>query len=244
MRMGPMAGVGGGLGVIGLLITLLLGGNVLGGDGGGGSGFSDAVPDPNDEQAQFVGFVVNDVQDFWTEEFRRNSRQYPDTKLVLFSQATQTGCGFASSQTGPFYCPPDNKVYIDLTFFDELHRRFGAPGDFAQAYVVAHEFGHHVQTALGLDAERQQGGNEASVRFELQADCLAGVWARSAQQEGLLEAGDIEEGLGAAASVGDDRIQEATQGRSDPHTFTHGSSQQRMNAFRRGFDGGRLDSCL
>ena len=242
--MGPMAGVGGGLGVIGLLITLLLGGNVLGGDGGPSTGVSSQAPDPGDDQAQFVGFVVDDVQNFWTEEFRRNSRQYPETKLVLFSQATQTGCGFASSQTGPFYCPPDNKVYIDLTFFRELDTRFGAPGDFAQAYVIAHEFGHHVQTVLRLDTQRQQGGNEASVRFELQADCLAGVWGRSAQQRGVLDAGDVEEGLAAAASVGDDRIQEATQGRVDPESFTHGTSEQRMESFQRGFQGGQLQSCL
>jgi uncharacterized protein len=242
MGMGPVAGVGGGLGVIGLLITLLLGGNVLGGDDSGG-GSSAPVAD-NDEQAQLVEDIVGDVQEFWGQEFARSSRQYPVTKLVLFSQATQTGCGFASSQTGPFYCPPDNKVYIDLTFFSELRNRFGAPGDFAQAYVIAHEFGHHVQTVLRLDTERQQGGNEASVRFELQADCLAGVWGRSAQQRGYLDAGDVEEGLGAAASVGDDRIQEATQGRSDPESFTHGSSEQRMEAFQRGFLGGQLQSCL
>ncbi|MEY2474805.1 MAG: uncharacterized protein QOG87_120 [Actinomycetota bacterium] len=244
MRAGPVGAVGGGLGLIGLLITLLLGGNVLGDDGSGGTGVSGGAPDPGDDQAQFVGFVVNDVQDFWTEELSRNGRQYPETKLVLFSQATQTGCGFASSQTGPFYCPPDNKVYIDLTFFRELHERFGAPGDFAQAYVIAHEFGHHVQTVLRLDAERQQGGNEASVRFELQADCLAGVWGRDADRRGVLEAGDVEEGLAAAASVGDDRIQEATQGRADPESFTHGSSEQRMAAFQRGFQGARLESCL
>ncbi len=241
--MGPVGAVGGGLGVIGLLITLLLGGNVLGGDGSGGT-TGDTSPQAGDEQAQLVEDIVGDVQEFWTAEFQRNSRQYPETKLVLFSQATQTGCGLASSQTGPFYCPPDNKVYIDLTFFNELQSRFGAPGDFAQAYVIAHEFGHHVQTVLRLDAERQQGGNDASVRFELQADCLAGVWGRSAQQRGYLDAGDVEEGLTAAASVGDDRIQEATQGRSDPESFTHGTSEQRMAAFQSGFQGAELQSCL
>ena len=245
MRAGPVGAVGGGLGLIGLLITLLLGGNVLGGDGGGTGVSTDAPPAANDDdQRQFVGYVVNDVQEFWAAEFQRNGRDYPATKLVLFTEATQTGCGFASSQTGPFYCPPDNKVYIDLTFFNELAQRFGAPGDFAQAYVIAHEFGHHVQTVLRLDTERQQGGNEASVRFELQADCLAGVWGRYSQQKGDLEAGDLEEGLGAAASVGDDRIQEATQGRSNPESFTHGSSEQRMAAFQRGFQGARLQACL
>jgi predicted metalloprotease len=241
--MGPVGAIGGGFGIIGLLITLLLGGNVLGGDGGGGT-TGDTTPQSGDEQAQFVEDAVGDIQEFWTGEFSRNGRRYDITTLVLFSQGTQTGCGFASSQTGPFYCPPDNKVYIDLTFFRELDQRFGAPGDFAQAYVIAHEFGHHVQTILRLDTERQQGGNEASVRFELQADCLAGVWGRSAQQRGLLDAGDVEEGLAAAASVGDDRIQEATQGRSDPESFTHGSSEQRMEAFQRGFQGGELRSCL
>jgi predicted metalloprotease len=244
MRAGPVGAVGGGLGLVGLLITLLLGGNVLG-DGGGGTGVTgDTSPQTGDEQAQFVEDATGDIQEFWTGEFRRNNRQYPETKLVLFTEATQTGCGFASSQTGPFYCPPDNKVYIDLSFFNELARRFGAPGDFAQAYVIAHEFGHHVQTVLGLGGDRQRGGNEASVRFELQADCLAGVWGRSAQQNGRLDAGDVEEGLAAAASVGDDRIQEATQGEADPHTFTHGSSDQRMAAFQRGFQGGELRTCL
>jgi predicted metalloprotease len=135
-------------------------------------------------------------------------------------------------------------VYIDLTFFQELRDRFGAPGDFAQAYVIAHEFGHHVQHQLRLDDNLRQGDNEASVRFELQADCLAGVWARSAEEEGLLETGDLEEGLGAAASVGDDRIQQQTQGRVDPETWTHGSAEQRTTAFQRGFDGGRLRSCV
>ena len=244
MRAGPVGAVGGGLGLIGLLLTLLLGGNVLDGGGGGTGVTGDTTPQSGDEQAQFVEDAVGDIQEFWTSEFQRNSRQYPETKLVLFSQATQTGCGFASSQTGPFYCPPDNKVYIDLTFFRELDTRFGAPGDFAQAYVIAHEFGHHVQTVLRLDTQRQQGGNEASVRFELQADCLAGVWGRSAQQNGRLDAGDIEEGLAAAASVGDDRIQEATQGRVDPESFTHGTSVQRMESFQRGFQGGQLQSCL
>jgi predicted metalloprotease len=241
MRAGPVGAVGGGLGLIGLLITLLLGGNVLGGDGGGTGVTGDTTPQAGDEQAQFVEDAVGDIQGFWTEEFRRNSRDYPETKLVLFTEATQTGCGFASSQTGPFYCPPDNKVYLDLSFFQELHDRFGAPGDFAQAYVIAHEFGHHVQTVLGLESPRS---NDASVRFELQADCLAGVWGRSAQQNGRLDAGDVEEGLTAAASVGDDRIQEATQGRVDPESFTHGTSEQRMASFQRGFQGGQLQSCL
>ena len=241
--MGPVGMAGGGFGLIGLVLALLFGGDVLGGDGSSNP-FGAGAPDPNDDQAQFVGFVVDDVQDFWTAEFGRAGRQYQPTRLVLFSSATNTGCGFASSQTGPFYCPADEKVYIDLTFFGELQRRFGAPGDFAQAYVVAHEFGHHVQHLLRLDETLGQGDNEASVRFELMADCLAGVWGRSAEAEGLLESGDLEEGLGAAAAVGDDRIQQQTQGRVTPENWTHGSAEQRTSAFRRGFDGGRLQTCV
>ena len=243
MGMGPVGMAGGGFGLIGLVLALLFGGNVLGGDGSSAP-LGGSAPDPDDDQAQFVGFVVDDVQDFWVEEFNRERRQYQPTRLVLFSSATNTGCGFASSQTGPFYCPPDQKVYIDLTFFDELHSRFGAPGDFAQAYVVAHEFGHHVQHLLRLDESLRQGDNEASIRFELMADCLAGVWGRSAEDEGLLEAGDLEEGLGAAAAVGDDRIQQQTQGRVNPESWTHGSAEQRMASLRRGFQGGRLRTCV
>src|SRR3954469_446258 len=189
--MGPIGAVGGGFGLIGVLLTLLLGGNVLG-DSGGSSAAS-RPDDPNDQQAQFVEGAVGDIQAFWTDEFARNGRQYQETKLVLFTQATNTGCGFASADTGPFYCPPDGKVFIDLGFFQELSDRFGAPGDFARAYVVAHEFGHHVQHLLRLDDNLQAGGNEASVRFELQADCLAGVWGRSAQQRDVLDPGDVEE---------------------------------------------------
>jgi predicted metalloprotease len=242
--MGPVGAVGGGLGIIGVLITLLLGGNVLGGGGGGGNGATTVASDPSDQQGQFVEDAVGDIQGFWTDEFARNGRQYQETKLVLFTQATNTGCGYASAETGPFYCPPDEKVFIDLGFFQELSDRFGAPGDFARAYVVAHEFGHHVQHLLRLDDNLQQGGNEASVRFELQADCLAGVWGHSADERGVLEAGDVEEGLAAAASVGDDRIQKQVQGRVDPETFTHGSSAQRVASFQRGFTGGRLQSCI
>lgn len=240
--MGPVGAVGGGFGLIGLLVALLLGGNVLGGDSGG-SGVSQS-PQEQDAQKQFVIDVTSDVQNFWTQEFQRNGRPYQRTTLRLFSSQTNTGCGFASSSTGPFYCPADEHVYIDLGFFDELSNRFGAPGDFARAYVIAHEFGHHVQHLLGLDDGLQQGGNEASVRFELQADCLAGVWGQSANQRGELDPGDTQEGIDAAASVGDDRIQKQVQGRVDPESFTHGSSEQRVAAFQRGFNGGRLQSCL
>jgi predicted metalloprotease len=240
--MGPVGAVGGGFGLIGVVLALLFGGNVLG-DGGGGSG-AQAPSVVNDAQAQFAEDAVGDIQEFWAQEMPASGRQYQETKLVLFEQSTQTGCGVASSETGPFYCPPDQKVFIDLGFFQELSDRFGAPGDFARAYVLAHEFGHHVQHLLQLDSSLQSGGNEASVRFELQADCLAGVWGHSADQRGILDAGDVEEGLAAAASVGDDRIQKQVQGRVDPESFTHGSSAQRVAAFRRGFDGGRLQSCL
>lgn len=240
--MGPVGAVGGGLGLIGLLITLLLGGNVLG-DGGGGTGGevttgTGAAPD---EMSQYIQDLTGEVQAFWTDEFQRNGRQYEKTTLVRFEQQVQTGCGVASSQTGPFYCPPDRKVYIDLGFFQELDQRFGAPGDFAQGYVIAHEFGHHVQTLLRLPSPQN---NEASVRYELQADCLAGLWGRSMADRNALDPGDTEEGIAAAGSVGDDRIQEQVQGRVDPESFTHGSSEQRVAAFRHGFQGGELRSCV
>jgi uncharacterized protein len=169
---------------------------------------------------------------------------------VLFRDAVRSGCGTASAQTGPFYCPADQKVYVDLSFFDELDQRFGAPGDFAQAYVLAHEIGHHVQTLLGVSGKVRQAqqsnprqANELSVRMELQADCLAGVWGKSTQQRGVLESGDVEEGLAAAASVGDDRIQRQARGTVNPESFTHGSSEQRMQWFRRGFSSGDVGSC-
>jgi predicted metalloprotease len=236
-----MGAVGGGLGIIGLLITLLLGGNVLGDDGSGGGSAgtqSNATPD---EMSQYIEDLVGEVQVFWRDEFQRNGRQYEQTTLVRFEQQVQTGCGLASSQTGPFYCPPDRKVYIDLGFFRELSDRFGAPGDFAQGYVVAHEFGHHVQTILDLPHPQN---NEASVRYELQADCLAGIWGRSMAERNALDPGDTEEGIAAAASVGDDRIQEQVQGRVDPESFTHGTSEQRVAAFQHGFQGGELRSCV
>jgi predicted metalloprotease len=233
-------GAVGGLGIIGLLITLLLGGNVIGGDGGGGN-VGTTSNASRDDMSNYIEDLVGEVQDFWVHEFDRNGRQYEQTTLVRFEQQVQTGCGIASSQTGPFYCPPDHKVYIDLGFFQELSDRFGAPGDFAQGYVVAHEFGHHVQTILRLPSPQN---NEASVRYELQADCLAGVWGRSMAERNALDPGDTEEGIAAAASVGDDRIQEQVQGRVDPESFTHGTSEQRVEAFRHGFQGGELRSCV
>jgi predicted metalloprotease len=251
MRMGGVPAIGGGMGIVGVLLFLVL--NVLGGGGGsGGIGLPDLAPvqgptgtagtiPPDDDEAQFVGFVIDDVQDTWTQIFRDAGRTYERTEVVLFSEATQTGCGVGQSATGPFYCPRDRLVYIDLTFFNELQTRFGAPGDFAEAYVIAHEVGHHVQTLLGISEQVQS--REDGIKLELQADCFAGVWGNAAAAEGLLERGDLEEGLGAAAAVGDDRIQEQTQGRVNPETWTHGSSEQRMQWFRTGFDSGDPEQC-
>jgi predicted metalloprotease len=221
----------------------------LGSAGGGATGSSEI--DPEDELAQFVDAVFDDVQITWDEDiFGPSGRRYEFTELVRFSGATQSGCGAASSATGPFYCPLDRLVYFDFGFFRELARRFGAPGDFAQAYVIAHEVAHHVQTLLGTNAAVQQesrenpdSANDLYVRLELQADCFAGVWGYSVAQRGILEQGDLEEGLTAAAAVGDDRIQQQTQGRIDPETFTHGTSEQRVEWFRRGFESGDPADC-
>ena len=199
---------------------------------------------------QFMSFVLDDAQQVWEDKFIQAGQRYRDAKLVLYREATQTGCGMGQAGMGPFYCPLDETVYLDLGFFAELSRRFGAPGDFAQAYVLAHEIGHHVQHLLGV-AERVQGiqrsnpemANELSVRMELQADCYAGVWAHSANDRGRLEAGDIQEGLGAASAVGDDRIQQRTTGRVNVDSFTHGSAQQRANWFMRGFESGSPNAC-
>lgn len=206
---------------------------------------------PSEQQlVQFVSFVLDDAQDTWAKTFANRGVPYNPAKLVLFRDAVQSGCGVAEVATGPFYCPADEKVYIDLSFYKELRDRFGAPGDFAQAYVIAHELGHHVQRLLGTDADvrrlaesRPALANTLSVRLELQADCYAGIWGHSTEQRQLLEQGDVEEGLGAAAAVGDDRLQRATRGEVNPDTFTHGSSDQRVAWFRRGFTTGRLDAC-
>jgi hypothetical protein len=194
----------------------------------------------------FVSFVLDDLQQTW----QRLLPGYRDAKLVLFRDAIESGCGFAAAQSGPFYCPADEKVYVDLAFYEELQRRFGAPGDFAQAYVLAHEIGHHVQKLGGVEArvrraQRSDPGaaNELSIRLELQADCLAGVWGHSTAQRQILEQGDVEEGLAAAAAVGDDRIQRMSSGRVQPEAFTHGSSEQRVAWFRRGLEQGDADAC-
>jgi uncharacterized protein len=254
----PVA-LGGGAGGLGLVVLLLF--YLLGGGGGSSSGPLDGFPempaaqgqtgpDPDAELKDFVGFVVDDVQQSWTRAFANADKPYEPTTLVIFEQATQTGCGVGSSQTGPFYCPLDRKVYLDLGFFRELRSRFAAPGDFAQAYVIAHEFGHHVQNILGVNTEVRQKqqrdperANDLSIRLELQADCLAGVWAHSAYEQQLLESGDLEEGLAAAAAVGDDRIQRQTSGRVNPEQWTHGSSEQRVTWFRKGFDTGNPADC-
>ena len=197
-----------------------------------------------------MAFVVDDVQDMWTREFQKSRREYARAKLVLFTDAVRSGCGFAEAAMGPFYCPLDGKVYVDLGFYRELKQRFGAPGDFAQAYVIAHEVGHHVQNLLGISEKirhtheaRPDAANALSIRLELQADCLAGMWARSSGERDLLEEGDLEEGLGAAAAVGDDRIQKRMTGQINPERWTHGSAQQRVAWFKRGLATGRIQDC-
>jgi uncharacterized protein len=262
----PMGRMGGG-GIVGVIIAVVLYFLVSSGGGGGGfdvpapgsafpqvpqSGSGASVPGSPDEdkQVDFVSFVLDDAQGFWKQQFQAAGKPYQRAKLVLFRNQVSSGCGLASSDTGPFYCPLDQKVYIDLGFFDELNRRFKAPGDFAQAYVLAHEIGHHIQQQLGIEQQvREQSqsnpgdANELSVRLELQADCLAGVWARSTYDRGVLESGDLQEGLTAAAAVGDDRIQSQAQGRIDPESFTHGTSEQRAHWLQTGFDSGNLESC-
>jgi predicted metalloprotease len=205
-----------------------------------------------DEIKQFVSVVLADTEDTWRELFRRMNREYRDPTLVLFSGSVQSACGMAGAAVGPFYCPGDHKLYLDTSFFRDLRDRFGARGDFAQAYVIAHEVGHHVQTLLGIsdrvqNARRRSDTREAnalSVRTELQADCFAGVWAHHADKtRHILEEGDLDEALGAATAIGDDRLQRSAQGRVVPESFTHGSSAQRVQWFRRGFDSGEIRQC-
>ncbi|HEV8375139.1 MAG TPA: neutral zinc metallopeptidase [Candidatus Polarisedimenticolia bacterium] len=246
----------GGLGLGGFLVLLLLSVvfktdffSLLSEGGGAVDPASQREAGPiNDLQeepmVQFVSFVLDDVQEVWTRLFPEKGARYQDAQLVLFRNAVDSACGFAQSATGPFYCPGDRKVYIDLEFYKELRDRFGAPGDFAQAYVIAHEVGHHVQTLLGGGPRHRGGsGNEDSVRRELQADCYAGVWAHSTSRRDILESGDVEEALNAAAAIGDDRLQRMGGGMVNPDAFTHGSSRQRVAWFRRGLDSGRPESC-
>ena len=206
----------------------------------------------NDQLREFVSVVLADTEDTWRALFREMNREYQDPHLVLFTGAVQSACGTANAAVGQFYCPSDRKLYLDLSFFRDLRERFGAPGDFAQAYVIAHEVGHHVQVLLGIGdrvraAQQRAGRTEAntlSVRQELQADCLAGVWAHHAQQtRNILEPGDVEEALQAAAAIGDDRLQRQTQGRVVPDSFTHGTSEQRSRWFKRGFADGNISAC-
>jgi len=252
------------LGIGGLLILLVLSVifkqnffALLGGGGATPSGSAAvSTPNPAKDEAekplvQFVSFVLDDTQRTWEQLLPQQAgTQYRHAKLVLFRGSTSSACGGAEAATGPFYCPGDEKVYIDLGFYDELKQRFGAPGEFAQAYVLAHEIGHHIQKLIGIESKVRQFQNQnpgtanaVSVKMELQADCFAGVWAHSTQQRELLEAGDVQSALGAASSVGDDHIQQMTRGRIQPETFTHGSSQQRMDWFNRGLSSGLISAC-
>jgi predicted metalloprotease len=252
--------VGGGIGTVGLIIVALLFGvdpsellNAIDTGQQQSASFDRGAPvRESADEAQlhkFVSVVLAQTEDSWAPVFRKMGRTYVPPKLVLFTGGVQSACGSASTASGPFYCPADSRVYLDLDFLRELSTRFGAPGDFARAYVIAHEVGHHVQNQLGImDRTRQardRGGSEGiSVRTELQADCLAGVWAHDIEQtQHILEAGDIESGLRAAASVGDDRLQKASTGRVVPDSFTHGTSAQRARWFRHGFDQGDIQSC-
>lgn len=251
-------GMGGGIGVgtlvIGAIIYSLMGGNPLEYVAmNSGNTLGRGEKTGTEEQKQFVSVVLADTEDVWNNIFKQNGEQYQEPKLVLFSHSVRSACGMANSAVGPFYCPADQQVYIDLSFFDQLSSRLGASGDFAAAYVVAHEVGHHVQHLLGIDREvraRQEtlderSRNRLSVMMELQADCLAGVWARQTQDsKQVLEKGDMEEALNAASAVGDDKLQEASQGQVVPDSFTHGSSDQRIAAFKTGFEGNGADACL
>lgn len=261
----PIGGRGLGLGgiVIALLASWVLGVNpltvlgLLSGGGGGGAPVQSQAPapaqsHPKDPAARFVSVVLADTEDVWGAYFQRAGRQYPAPKLVIFRGRYPTGCGTGEAAMGPFYCPADRKVYIDLGFYDVLRERLGAPGDFAQAYVVAHEVGHHLQNLMGttekLDQARgrvsEREANAMSVRLELQADCFAGVWANLSQRsKGWLEQGDIEEALNAASQIGDDTLQKRSRGTVVPESFTHGSSAQRVRWFKRGADAGDLKAC-
>jgi predicted metalloprotease len=245
---GGFGGFGGArLGLGGILLLLVLGWLTRGSFFQTASGpatdrapaTSEADRSPTEQrEVEFVSFVLDDVQHTWDQLLpQQTGRQYQHSKLVLFRDYTESGCGTAESATGPFYCPGDEKVYVDLGFFQELADRFGAPGEFAQAYVLAHEIGHHVQDLLGI---RSRG---STVPIELQADCLAGVWGNTTEQRKIVDQSDVSAGLNAAAAVGDDRLQRMARGRVSPESFTHGSSAQRVEAFRRGLDSGRVSAC-
>jgi uncharacterized protein len=262
----PIGGRAGGLGGLGLVALVLLGlffgvdPSVLLNGGGTSSSYVPSSPEPRstrapgvpDEAREFVSVVLADTEDTWHALFQQMGRTYQEPTLVLFSGLVESGCGVAQSASGPFYCPRDRKLYLDTSFFDEMSRRFGAPGDFAQAYVIAHEVGHHVQNQLGIlprvEAMQQQvdrtDANRLQVMVELQADCFAGIWGHHADRSrGILESGDIEEGLNAAAAIGDDRLQKQAQGYVVPDAFTHGSSAQRVRWFKRGLQQGDPAAC-
>jgi hypothetical protein len=260
MRMSRRGIAGGGIGtVVVILVALYLGVDpnvILQGMAPGETSVLSGQsyqPSPREQElADFTSVILADTEDTWHGIFRRSGEQYREPGLVLFSGAVQSACGMAGAAVGPFYCPADQKVYIDLSFFEDLASRFRAPGDFAQAYVIAHEVGHHVQTLLGISAkvhemQRQAGkkkANAVQVRMELQADCFAGVWAKNANRaRQILEKGDIEEGLTAASAIGDDRLQKQSQGRVVPDAFTHGSSAQRVRWFKRGLENGDPNQC-
>jgi uncharacterized protein len=250
--------IGGGLGVVVVVVAAMFfgvdPGVLLGMLEGGAPPVQQQAPagKPTDEMGRFVGIVLADTEDTWNALFRSAGRTYREPKLVLFTGATPTACGTGQAAMGPFYCPGDEKLYIDLDFYRALRERFKAPGDFAQAYVIAHEVGHHVQNQLGIMQKMesmrsrmsQAQYNQISVRAELQADCFAGLWAHHAQRSRqVLEAGDIEEALGAAAAIGDDTLQRRSQGRVVPESFTHGTSEQRMRWFKTGLQSGRMEDC-
>jgi hypothetical protein len=252
--MGGRMGMGVGGTAVLLVLSLLFGRNLFDEvpatmtQSGGALAAGDSARE--EPEVRFVSFVLDDAQKTWAEVLPKYGKEYRDAKLVLFRGATQTGCGTGQSAMGPFYCPQDEKVYIDLGFYDELKSKFGASGDFAQAYVIAHELGHHVQHVLGTDAQVRRASqsdprlaNQLSVRLELQADCFAGVWGRSTAQRDKLDQGDLEEGMNAAASVGDDRILKQSGRQVNSDAFTHGSSEQRATWFRKGFDTGDPRSC-
>ena len=256
----PMGGRSGGMGgiaiiIIFIVIAMAFGINPLsiltGGDGSTNVPFQQTLPPQNAnevELADFVGVMVKDTEDFWGDYFQSQGDTYTAPRVVLFKGQTESGCGVADSSSGPFYCPNDSKVYIDLAFYDQLRRQFGAPGDFAQAYVIAHEVGHHVQNLIGVlpefnrarQAMTQEQANAASVKVELQADCFAGAWARGEFERGFLEGGDLDEAMNAANQIGDDRL---TGGRIPPSQFTHGTSEQRMRWFRQGYETGDPSQC-
>jgi predicted metalloprotease len=254
---GPQLGCGGI--IIVAVLSLLTGKNFFSffDSSGGGGQVSTATSTAPVEQSpgeaqtvEFVNFVLKDVQSTWTSVLQQEGVAYERTTMVLFRDVTQTACGTGEAASGPFYCPGDHKVYLDLGFFDELKRKFGAPGDFAQAYVIAHEVGHHIQSLVGTsdrvhDAMQndKRNANQYSVQLELQADCYAGIWGKAAASRNILEPGDVEEGLAAAAAVGDDRLQEMSGRAVNPESFSHGSSEQRMEWFQRGFQSGQMSDC-